>query len=209
MEWRLSTAPVAYPVAIEEMEERVAAIEGGQAKELIWLLEHPSLYTKGTSAVEDELIDAGGVPVYTTGRGGRVTWHGPGQRVIYVLRDLRKHGRDVRQHVCTLEQWMIDTLREFGIEGQRREGRIGIWVDRGGRDEKIGAIGVRVRHWITYHGLALNVDPDLSAFKGIIPCGLPQFGVTSLRALGIPASMEEVDAAFRRQAGAFETRPAC
>jgi len=199
-EWRVSEAPVSYPDAIEEMEKRVAVIEAGEAPELFWLLEHPPLYTAGTSADEKELLDAHGLPVYKTGRGGRITWHGPGQRVIYALRDLRKRGRDVRQHVCSLEDWMIRVLKDFGVTGERRDGRIGIWVDRSGKEEKIGAIGVRVRHWITYHGLALNVNPDLEAFKGIVPCGLPDFGVTSLKALGINASMADVDDAFRRHA---------
>lgn len=204
-EWRVSEVLVSYPDAIAEMESRVAAIEAGTLPELIWLLEHPPLYTAGTSAADNELLDAHGLPVYKTGRGGKHTWHGPGQRVIYVLRDLRKHGRDVRQHVCRLEQWMIDVLKDFGITGDRREGRIGIWVERPSAtpsgsliEEKIGAIGVRVRHWVTYHGLALNVNPDLEAFDGIVPCGLPDFGVTSLAALGVKATMGDVDEAFRR-----------
>ncbi len=144
--------------------------------------------------------DANGIPVFKTGRGGRFTYHGPGQRIVYVLRDLRKYGRDVRQHVCFLEDWMIRTLKDFDIVGERREGRIGIWVDNAGQEEKIGAIGVRVRHWVTYHGLALNVAPDLNAFKGIVPCGLPEFGVTSLAAMGVNVSMDEVDAAFEKNA---------
>jgi lipoyl(octanoyl) transferase len=201
--WRVSLSPVAYPEAVAEMEKRVAAIESGEASELFWLLEHPSLYTTGTSANEKELLDAHGLPVYKTGRGGRVTWHGPGQRVIYVLRDLRKSGRDVRQHVCLLEEWIIRVLQDFGITGERRDGRIGIWVAHNGKEEKIAAIGVRVRRWITYHGLALNVNPDLNAYKGIVPCGLPEFGITSMDALGTKASMGEVDAAFRKQAGLF------
>lgn len=199
-EWRVAEAPVSYPDAIAEMESRVAAIESGKAPELIWLLEHPPLYTAGTSADDNELLDAHGLPVYKTGRGGKHTWHGPGQRIVYVLRDLRKHGRDVRQHVCNLEQWMIDVLKDFGIKAERREGRIGIWVDNKGKEEKIGAIGVRIRHWVTYHGLALNVDPDLEAFNGIVPCGLPDFGVTSLQALGVKVTMADVDEAFRRNA---------
>jgi lipoyl(octanoyl) transferase len=201
-EWRVSAAPVAYPDAVAEMEQRVAAIEAGAAPELFWLLEHPPLYTAGTSADEKDLLDIGDLPVYKTGRGGKLTWHGPGQRVIYVLRDLRKHGRDVKQHVCTLEEWMIRALADFGVKGERREGRIGIWVARDGAEEKIGAIGVRVRRWIAYHGLALNVDPDLAAFRGIVPCGLPDFGVASLKELGVTATMNEVDAAFKKHADA-------
>lgn len=197
-EWRVSEAPVAYPDAVEEMEKRVAAIEAGEAPELFWLLEHPSLYTSGTSADEKELLDAHGLPVYKTGRGGRITWHGPGQRVIYALCDLRKRGRDVRSHVCRLEEWVIRVLKDFDVVGERREGRIGIWVTENDTEEKIAAIGVRIRRWITYHGVALNVNPDLEAYKGIVPCGLPEFGVTSLKALGVNASMADVDAVFRR-----------
>jgi lipoyl(octanoyl) transferase len=197
-EWRVSSAPVPYPEALAEMERRVDLIEKGLAPELFWLLEHPPLYTAGTSADPAELTDPERFPVFKTGRGGRYTYHGPGQRVIYALCDLRKRDRDVRQHVCRLEEWVIRTLAEFGIKGERREGRIGIWVEHNGKEEKIAAIGVRVRRWITYHGLALNVNPELSHFGGIVPCGLPEFGVTSLRDVGVDASMEEVDAAFRR-----------
>jgi lipoyl(octanoyl) transferase len=197
-EWRVSKSPVPYPEAVDEMEKRVAAIESGAAPELIWLLEHPPLYTTGTSARDDELLDPKGLPVFKTGRGGRVTYHGPGQRIVYVLSDLRKQGRDVRAHVCRLEEWVIRVLKDYDVVGERREGRIGIWVDNAGKEEKIAAIGVRVRHWITYHGLAFNVDPDLDAYKGIVPCGLPEFGVTSLKAMGVNVSMEEVDEAFRR-----------
>lgn len=203
IEWLVAPEPVAYPDAIAAMEARVAAIEEGKAPELIWLLEHPPLYTAGTSAAEDELRDGNTFPVFKTGRGGRYTYHGPGQRVIYALLDLKKRGRDVRQHVCNLENWMIAVLKDFGVTGERREGRIGIWVDNKGAEKKIGAIGVRVRHWITYHGLALNVAPNLQHFKGIVPCGLPQFGVTSLQELGVKASMQDVDEAFRKHAHNF------
>ena len=202
-EWRVATAPAPYPEALEVMEQRVADIESGRAPELIWLLEHPSLYTAGTSAAENELIEAK-FPVYQTGRGGRFTYHGPGQRVIYVMADLRARGRDVRRHVSALEEWVIRVLQDFGITGARRAGRIGIWVDHKGNDEKIAAIGVRVRRWIAYHGLSFNVCPDLAHYRGIVPCGLPAFGVTSLQALGVRATMEEVDDAFRRHAaGSF------
>ena len=197
-EWRVAASPVAYPAALAAMEERVGAIETGAAPELFWLLEHPPLYTAGTSAAPDELVDASRFPVFETGRGGRYTYHGPRQRVIYALCDLRARGKDVRQHVWRLEEWVIRTLADFNIIGERREGRIGIWVNNNGKEEKIGAIGVRVRHWITYHGLALNVNPDLSHFSGIVPCGISEYGVTSLHALGIKATMAEVDAAFQR-----------
>jgi len=180
------------------MEERVDAIIAGTKPELIWFLQHPPLYTAGTSADISELKDAARFPVYETGRGGRYTYHGPGQRVIYAMVDLRERGRDVRAHVWRLEEIMIRTLADFDIVGERREGRIGIWVTSDGREEKIGAIGVRIRKWVAYHGLALNIDPDLSHFSGIVPCGISEFGVTSIRKLGITATMEEVDAAFRK-----------
>ena len=184
------------------MDRRVAAIEAGTEPELFWLLEHPPTYTAGTSAGEGELLDARGIPVYETGRGGRYTYHGPGQRVIYALCDLRKRDRDLRAHVARLEEWVIRTLGGFGITGERRDGRIGIWVAHNGTEEKIAAIGVRVRRWVAFHGLALNVNPDLSHFKGIVPCGLAEFGVTSKHALGVKATMAEVDAEFKQQMGA-------
>lgn len=203
-EWKVSSALVPYPEALAEMDRRVAAIEAGVESELFWLLEHPPTYTAGTSAAEDELLDANGIPVFTTGRGGRYTYHGPGQRVIYALCDLRKRNRDLRAHVCRLEQWMINTLAGFGIKGERRQGRVGIWVANNGTEEKIGAIGVRVRRWVAFHGLALNVNPDLSHFKGIVPCGIAEYGVTSMHRLGVKASMAEVDAEFKKQvAGVF------
>ena len=198
VEWRISDAPVAYPEAVAFMEERVAAIREGRAAELVWLLEHPPLYTAGTSARPEELLDAGRFPVYRTGRGGRHTYHGPGQRVAYVMLDLRQRGADVRNYVHALEDWVIAALARFNIRGERRAGRVGIWVDRGGgREEKIAAIGVRVRRWVSFHGIALNVDPDLGHFSGIVPCGIAEHGVTSLAALGIPASMPEVDMALK------------
>jgi len=201
-EWRTAKTPVPYPAAIETMEQRVADILAGRAPELIWLLEHPSLYTAGTSASADELRTEK-LPVFQTGRGGRFTYHGPGQRIAYAMTDLRTRGRDVRGHVCRLEEWAIRVLKEFGIKGERRAGRIGIWVDHKGREEKIGAIGVRVRRWIAYHGLSLNVHPDLSHYRGIVPCGLPDFGVTSLQALGAQATIQEVDEWLRRHAPAI------
>jgi lipoyl(octanoyl) transferase len=180
------------------MENRVDGIIAGDKGEQIWLLEHPPLYTAGTSADIAELKDATRFPVYAAGRGGRYTYHGPGQRVIYAMIDLRGRGKDVRAHVWRLEEWMITVLADFGIKGERREGRIGIWVVTRVGEKKIGAIGVRVRKWVAYHGLALNVDPDLSHFSGIIPCGIAEFGVTSLRKLGVNAAMPDVDAAFKR-----------
>lgn len=198
-EWRLSSSPVPYDVALAEMDRRVAGIENGTQPELFWLLEHPPTYTAGTSAAPDELLDTHGIPVFNAGRGGRYTYHGPGQRVIYVVSDLRTRGRDVRAHVNRLEEWVIRTLGAFGITGERRCDRIGVWVDNKGKEEKIAAIGVRVRHWIAFHGLALNVAPNLDHFKGIVPCGIADYGVTSMHALGVKPSMAEVDAEFKKQ----------
>jgi lipoyl(octanoyl) transferase len=202
VEWRVSLAPVGYESAVAEMEERVAAICAGDAPELVWLLEHPPLYTAGTSARDEDLLDPGRFPVHRAGRGGRYTYHGPGQRIAYVLLDLARRGKDVRCHVHHLEEWGLRTLARFGVSAERRPGRVGIWVARGdGHEDKIAAIGVRVRHWVTYHGIALNIDPDLDHFRGIIPCGLaPEIsghGVTSLAALGIAATRADVDAALR------------
>jgi len=203
--WRFSDTPVAYPAAVAEMEGRVAAIRAGTAPELVWLLEHPPLYTAGTSAKAADLIAPERFPVYATGRGGQHTYHGPGQRVGYAMLDLRRRGADVRDHVTRLEEWMILTLARFNVKGERRPGRVGIWVDRGPhaqggrREDKIAAIGVRVRHWIAYHGVSLNVDCDLSHFAGIVPCGIaePRYGVTSLLDLGVTATMPEVDSVLR------------
>jgi lipoyl(octanoyl) transferase len=198
IEWRISEIPVAYEAAIDEMERRVAAIRAGTAPELVWLLEHPPLYTAGTSARAEDLLDPGYLPVHRTGRGGRYTYHGPGQRIAYVMLDLARRGRDVRCHVHRLEEWVIRTLARFGVRGERRAGRVGIWVVRPGEAEaKIAAIGVRVRRWVTYHGMALNIDPELDHYRGIIPCGIAEHGVTSLAALGVTASVEEVDTALR------------
>jgi lipoyl(octanoyl) transferase len=205
IEWRFADQPIAYPDAVAEMETRVAAIRAGTAPELVWLVEHPPLYTAGTSARPEELLDHSRFPVYATGRGGQHTYHGPGQRVGYVMLDLKQRGSDIRAYVRGLEEWLIAALARFNVKGERREGRVGIWVDRGAhlsgerREDKIAAIGVRVRHWVSYHGVALNVDCDLSHFSGIVPCGIaaPQYGVTSLLDLGIPASMHDVDAALR------------
>ena len=198
IEWRIGTTPVDYEPAVDEMEARVAAIRAGTAPELVWLLEHPALYTAGTSARDEDLLDASRLPVHPTGRGGRYTYHGPGQRIAYVMLDLIRRDRDVRCHVHRLEEWMINTLVHFDIRGERRDGRVGIWVARpGGGEEKIAAIGVRVRRWVTYHGVALNVEPELDHYRGIIPCGIAEHGVTSLSRLGIAATMAEVDTALR------------
>ncbi|MEX2649334.1 MAG: lipoyl(octanoyl) transferase LipB [Alphaproteobacteria bacterium] len=197
-EWRVASKPVPYPEAVRFMEGRVAAIRAGAARELVWLLDHPALYTAGTSADPAEVLDAGDLPVFRTGRGGRVTYHGPGQRVGYVLLDLEARGRDLRRYVHDLESWLIATLASFGVAGYRRDGRIGIWVAKGGTEAKIAALGVRVRRWVSYHGVALNVAPDLAHYRGIVPCGIRDFGVTSLADLGVEATMAEVDAALMR-----------
>ena len=198
IEWRIDRNPVDYEAAVEAMETRVAAIRAGAARELVWLLEHAPLYTAGTSARPEDLLDPQLLPVHRTGRGGRYTYHGPGQRIAYVMLDLARRDRDVRCHVHRLEEWMIRTLARFGVKGERRDGRVGIWVERpGGEEEKIAAIGVRVRRWVTYHGVALNVDPELEHYRGIVPCGIAEHGVTSLRALRVGATIAEIDAALR------------
>ncbi len=203
LEWKISEQPVSYPEALAEMETRVAAIRAGTAPELVWLLEHPSLYTAGTSAQPGDLLDRGRFPVYQAGRGGQYTYHGPGQRVGYVMIDLQRRKPDIRAFVCDLERWLINTLAQFGIKGERRPNRVGIWVDKKpyggapGQEEKIAALGVRVRRWVSFHGVALNVEPNLSHFRGIVPCGIREHGVTSIHALGHLVTMEEVDAALR------------
>jgi lipoyl(octanoyl) transferase len=208
VEWRVAEARVDYPQAVATMEERIAAIGEGRATELVWLLEHPPLYTAGTSADPTELLSPGRFPVFRTGRGGRFTYHGPGQRIVYVMLDLKRDGGDVRRHVQRLEELAIRTLADFGIRGERRDDRIGVWViQEGGRESKIAAIGVRVRRWVSYHGLALNVRPDLDHFGGIVPCGISDHGVTSIEALGAAASMAEVDAALMRHFPAVFGRP--
>ncbi|MGB5092324.1 MAG: lipoyl(octanoyl) transferase LipB [Parvibaculum sp.] len=201
VEWRLSDAPVPYEVAVAEMEARAAAIAAGEACELVWLLEHPALYTAGTSAEEKDLIAPDRFPVHKTGRGGQYTYHGPGQRVAYVMLDLKRRGPDVRAYVARLESWLIATLARFNVKGEIRDGRVGVWVARPDRgpnaEDKIAAIGVRIRKWVTYHGVSLNVDPDLDHFTGIVPCGISRHGVTSLHDLGQLVSMAEVDMALR------------
>jgi lipoyl(octanoyl) transferase len=203
IEWRIEESLVPYPLAVATMEDRVAAIRAGTAPEMVWLLEHPPLYTAGTSADSSELLTPDRFPVYRSGRGGRYTYHGPGQRVAYAMLDLQRRGGDVRGYVRDLEAWLIATLARFNVRGLRREGRVGIWVERSGdREDKIGAIGVRIRRWVTYHGISLNVEPDLSHFTGIVPCGIDSsggYGVTSLVDLGLPVSLPEVDAALRAE----------
>ncbi|MGV8948855.1 MAG: lipoyl(octanoyl) transferase LipB [Candidatus Paracaedibacter sp.] len=199
MEWRVSPDLVPYEEAITLMEERVRAIFDGTAEEMIWLLEHPPLYTAGSSAKKVDLLDATRLPVYETGRGGQYTYHGPGQRVAYVMVDLTKRNRDVRAFVTALEQWIIDTLAVIGIIAERRHGRVGIWVNHQGQDQKIAALGIRLRRWISFHGIAINVNPDLSPFQGIVPCGLSEFGVTSCEAMGVNVSLAELDEALSQQ----------
>ena len=196
--WRISDGPVAYADAVARMEARVAAIRAGTEPELVWLLEHPPLYTAGTSARDADLVAPGRLPVHRTGRGGQYTYHGPGQRVAYVMVDLNRRGRDLRCFVWQLEQWVIETLAAFNVTGERRDGRVGVWVARDGREDKVGAVGVRVKRWVTYHGVSINVDPDLAHYAGIVPCGITEHGVTSLADLGIPATMADVDVALRQ-----------
>ena len=222
IEWTISPKPIEYPDAVAVMEETVADIRAGTSPEQIWLLEHPPLYTGGTSAKPSDLVLNNGeakFPVFETGRGGQYTYHGPGQRVAYVMLDLKKRQQtpDIKQYVCNLEQWIIDTLQEFDIKGERRAGRVGIWVDLEehfkrhpaqtrrseataaglGKEAKIAAIGVRVRHWVTYHGISINLNPDLSHFAGIVPCGISDAGVTSFEDLGVKATMQELDEALQ------------
>lgn len=227
MDWLIAKDPVPYEDAVREMEARVAGIRADTENEAVWLLEHPPLYTAGTSAKESDLLDPR-FPVFRSGRGGEYTYHGPGQRVAYVMLDLkaranqkclpresgdlqaveedsrlrgksseRKPQPDIKHYVWQLEEWIIRTLARFDIQGERREGRVGIWVGTPGGEKKIAAIGVRVRHWVSYHGIAINLSPDLSHFGGIVPCGIAEYGVTSLHGLGVEASMEELDAALK------------
>ena len=197
LEWIVAPAQVPYPPAVTWMEERAAAIRAGTAPECVWLLEHPPLYTAGTSADPADLLEPL-FPVFKTGRGGQYTYHGPGQRVAYVLLDLKARQPDVRAFVCHLEDWLIRSLADFEVTGERRNGRVGIWVERAkGRDDKIAAVGVRVRRWVTYHGISLNVAPNLEHFTGIVPCGIREHGVTSLADLGQSATLPEVDRVLR------------
>jgi lipoyl(octanoyl) transferase len=203
VEWLISDAPVPYPEAIAAMEARVAAIAAREAPEQVWLLEHPPLYTSGTSGKADDLLDPR-FPMFASGRGGQLTYHGPGQRVAYVMLDLKRRQPDVRAYVAGLEQWIIHTLAAFNVRGERREDRVGVWVkrpDKGlGFEDKIAAIGVRLQHWVSFHGIAINVEPDLAHFDAIVPCGVadPRYGVTSLVDLGHPVAMADVDVALRQ-----------
>jgi lipoyl(octanoyl) transferase len=210
IEWRTSGERVDYAAAVAEMEARVQAIRAGTASELVWLLEHPPLYSAGTSARDDELLEPERLPVHKSGRGGRWTYHGPGQRVAYVMLDLSRRRLDVHCFVDHLEEWGIRALAQFGVKGERRPGRVGIWVRDGAGEAKIAAIGVRVRRGVTYHGIAFNIDPDLSHYRGIVPCGIAGYGVTSLAAQGIAATPAAVDAALHASfAPAFERLAAC
>lgn len=219
VEWRIERDPVDYPSAVAFMERRVADIRAGRVPEMVWLLEHPALYTAGTSAQDSDLLEPARFPVYRSGRGGQFTYHGPGQRVAYVMLDLKKRGGDVRRFVRDLESWIIAALARFNVQGERRAGRVGIWIDRSrhdslrggiqsagaGREDKIAAIGVRLRLWVSYHGIAINVEPDLGHFDGIVPCGLPRgipggiegHGVTSLVDLGLPVTLADLDVALK------------
>ncbi len=205
--WAVSRSPVGYLDAVRTMQERAHAIAAGTAGELIWLLEHPPIYTAGTSARDDELIAADRFPVFKTGRGGRLTYHGPGQRIAYVMLDLKRRSSDVRAFVASLEDWIIATLGEFGVTGEVRPGRVGVWVERPERgegvDDKVAAIGLRVTRWVSLHGISINVAPDLTHYDGIVPCGIADHGVTSLADLGVTNDMEAVDNALRRH---FERR---
>jgi lipoyl(octanoyl) transferase len=215
MEWRRIPGLADYAETLSAMEARVAAIAAGGAPEAVWLLEHPPLYTAGTSAQPQDLTQPGRFPVHAAGRGGQYTYHGPGQRVVYVMLDLNRRGRDVRRFVCALEDWVIGTLAEFNIRGERRAGRVGVWVvrpdkpplpDGSPREDKIAAIGIKLRRWVSFHGLSINVEPDLSHFEGIVPCGIREHGVTSLVDLGLPVTMDDLDLALRRHfAAIFDT----
>ena len=203
VQWRASSGLTSYPDALEQMEARAAQIAAGEAPEQIWLLEHPPLYTAGTSANESDLVAPDRFPVYPAGRGGQYTYHGPGQRVAYVMLDLKTRGRDVSAFVRGLEQWIIDTLAQLGVTAERRCGRVGVWVARSdGREEKIAAIGIRLRKWVSFHGISINVNPNLAHFGGIVPCGISEHGVASLESLGKDADMPALDAALKAN---FET----
>jgi lipoyl(octanoyl) transferase len=217
VDWAISPGRVDYPAAVAAMEARAAAIAEGRANELVWLLEHPPLYTAGVSAKAGDLLQPGRFPVFESGRGGQFTYHGPGQRVAYVMLDLTQRRRDVRAFVAALETWVIGALERFGVRGQVRDGRVGVWVERRSaveppREDKIAAIGVKLRRWVSFHGIALNVEPDLSHFGGIVPCGVTEHGVTSLVDLGLPVTLDEADAAllasFREVFGEVEEAPA-
>lgn len=197
VEWQISDLPVPYEDAVAAMEQRVADIRAGTVGDLIWLVEHPPLYTAGTSAAREELLEPDRFPVFEAGRGGRYTYHGPGQRIVYLVLDLAKRGRDVRCFVHAVEGWIIESLADIGVDSRREEGRIGIWTGEGAEEAKIAAIGIRIRKWVSFHGLAINVAPDLSHFGGIVPCGIGEYPVTSLEKLGAANDFGPVDAALR------------
>jgi len=197
IEWKISDSPVPYEQALAEMEQRAAEIREGSAPELVWLLEHPPLYTAGTSAKAEDLVDPDKFPVFNAGRGGQYTYHGPGQRVAYVLLDLKKRNSDIRAFVQDMEAWVIDVLAQYQIKGEIREGRVGVWIQNGSCEDKIAAIGVRVRKWVSFHGISINVEPDLSHYDGIVPCGISEHGVTSLVDQGIPVTLPEFDIELR------------
>lgn len=208
MEWTLIPGLAPYEATLRAMEDRVAAISAGTAPEAVWLLEHPPLYTAGTSARPEDLTDPARFPVHVAGRGGQYTYHGPGQRVAYVMLDLNRRGRDVRKFVCALEDWVIATLAEFNVKGERRAGRVGVWVTRPDkpplpdgtpREDKIAAIGIKLRRWVSFHGISINLEPDLRHFDGIVPCGIRGHGVTSLVDLGLPVTMEDLDLVLRQR----------
>jgi len=207
VEWVVAEGLTRYPEAVDEMERIAAEIAAGNARERVWLVEHPPLYTAGTSSHDGDLVETARFPVYHSGRGGQYTYHGPGQRVAYVMLDLNRRTPDLRLYVAALESWLIATLAEFNIRGERREDRVGVWVRRPDKgpstEDKIAAIGIRVRRWVTFHGISLNVEPDLSHYSGIIPCGVRQHGVTSLVDLGIPVTMPEVDAVMHKSFSAI------
>ena len=203
IEWRVSDGLVAYDEALAFMETRAAAIRAGTERECVWLLEHPPLFTAGTSADPAELSNAMDFPVHDAGRGGRYTYHGPGQRVGYLMLDLERRGKDVRKLVCSLEDWIIATLSRLGVSAHRAPGRIGIWVGDGADEAKIAALGIRIKRWVTLHGFSLNVEPELAHFAGIVPCGIREFGVTSLKQIGKETSMTRVDAALKREFPSF------
>jgi lipoyl(octanoyl) transferase len=208
VEWRITEGLTPYDEALAWMERRVAAIVAGEADECVWLLEHPPLYTAGTSARPEDLVDPGRFPVHQARRGGEYTYHGPGQRVAYVMLDLNRRGRDVRRFVAALEDWVIATLAEFQVRGERRTGRVGVWVQRPDKppqpdgspaEDKIAAIGVRLRRWVSFHGISINVEPELGHYGGIVPCGISEHGVTSLVDLGLPVTLADLDLALRRR----------
>lgn len=207
VEWKITNGLTDYSEALDAMEARANAIAAGEADELIWLVEHPPLYTAGTSAKIEDLVDPDRFPVFEAKRGGQYTYHGPGQRVVYTMLDVGKRGRDVRAFVCQLEDWIIETLDQFNVKGERRAGRVGVWVQRREKpmaidgslaEDKIAALGIRLRKWVSFHGLSINVEPDLSHFDGIVPCGIQKHGITSLTDLGLPVTMNDVDVALRK-----------